>query len=154
MTWPGCLRVMYFQLTFQSIPRQGNSTMTTEERDLLALNAKLLQAIDAGNWSAYAELCDESISCFEPEACGQLVVGMPFHKFYFDLPRGNSPKQSTMANPHVRLMGDAATLSYVRVTQKLDANGSPVSTAALETRIWQKTPAGWKHVHFHRSPAV
>lgn len=128
--------------------------MSAPEAEILSLNVKLLQAIDSGNWQAYAELCDESISCFEPEACGQLVVGMPFHKFYFDLPRSNAPKQSTMASPHVRLAGDAAVVSYVRVTQKLDAAGAPVSVAALETRVWQKTSAGWKHVHFHRSPAT
>ncbi len=125
--------------------------MSSLEADLLALNQKLLAAIDAGNWAAYAELCDESISCFEPEACGQVVTGLPFHKFYFDLPHTNSPKQSTMANPHIRMLGDAAVLSYVRVVQKLDAAGAPVSVAALETRVWQKTEAGWKNVHFHRS---
>ena len=126
--------------------------MPSVEAELVSLNQKLLSSIDAGNWAAYAELCDESISCFEPEACGQVVCGLPFHKFYFDLPKGNSPKQSTMANPHVRVMGDSAVLSYARVVQKLDAAGAPVSVAALETRVWQKTPAGWKHVHFHRSP--
>ncbi len=128
--------------------------MSTVEAELLSLNGKLLCAIDAGNWDAYAALCDETISCFEPEACGQVITGMPFHKFYFDLPKSNAPKQSTMANPHVRMLGaDAAVLSYVRVVQKLDAAGAPVSVAALETRVWQKSAAGWKHVHFHRSPA-
>ncbi|OYW16950.1 MAG: DUF4440 domain-containing protein [Planctomycetales bacterium 12-60-4] len=125
--------------------------MATIEAELLSLNNKLLQSIDTGNWAAYVELCDETISCFEPEACGQVVTGLPFHKFYFDLPKSNSPKQSTMANPHVRMMGDSAVVSYVRVVQKLDAAGTPISVAALETRVWQKTPAGWKHVHFHRS---
>lgn len=126
--------------------------MSVGEHELLALNAKLLTAIDAGDWAGYAALCDTSITCFEPEACGQLIVGMPFHKFYFDLPRGSVPKQSTMASPHVRVFGDAAVLSYVRVVQKLDGNGNPVSVAALETRVWMKTTSGWKHVHFHRSP--
>jgi calcium/calmodulin-dependent protein kinase (CaM kinase) II len=49
-------------------------------------------------------------------------------------------------------MGDAAVVSYVRVVQKLDGSGAPLSTAAMETRVWQKTTAGWKHVHFHRTP--
>lgn len=126
--------------------------MADTQSELLSLNARLLHAIDTGDWAGYAVLCDESISCFEPEACGQVVTGMPFHKFYFDLPRGAGPKQSTMANPHVRVMGDSAVLSYARVVQKLDGTGSPVSVAALETRVWQKTSSGWKHVHFHRSP--
>jgi calcium/calmodulin-dependent protein kinase (CaM kinase) II len=122
------------------------------EQEILALSRTLLTAIDSGDWSAYAKLCDESITCFEPEAVGHLVAGLPFHKYYFDLPPGKTPKQSTIASPHVRIMGDAAVVTYVRVVQKLDAQGSPLSAAAMETRIWQKTSSGWKHVHFHRSP--
>jgi calcium/calmodulin-dependent protein kinase (CaM kinase) II len=122
------------------------------EQELLAVSRKLLTAIDSGDWSTYASLCDESITCFEPEALGHLVTGLPFHKYYFDLPAAKTSKQSTMASPQVRIMGDAAIVSYVRVVQKVDAQGSPVSAAAMETRVWQKTASGWKHVHFHRSP--
>lgn len=125
--------------------------MTTES-ELLALSEQLLKAIDSGDWTTYASLVDPSITCFEPEALGQLIAGLPFHKFYFDLPRGNTPKQSTIASPHVRVMGESAVVSYVRVAQKLDGSGSPMSTAALETRVWQKQQGSWKHVHFHRAP--
>lgn len=124
------------------------------EVELLELSRKLLTSIDAGDWKTYVSLCDESITCFEPEALGHLVAGMPFHQFYFDLPGTltKPAKQSSIASPHVRLMGDAAVVSYVRVVQKLDGSGAPLSTAAMETRVWQKTTAGWKHVHFHRTP--
>lgn len=27
---------------------------------------------------------DPTMTCFEPEAMGNLIVGMDFHKFYFD----------------------------------------------------------------------
>src|SRR6188768_175384 len=103
------------------------------EQELLNLSRTLLTAIDAGDWSKYAGLCDESITCFEPEALGHLVAGLPFHKYYFDLPPGKLPKQSTITSPHVRIIGDAAIVTYVRVVQKLDGNGSPVSVAAMET---------------------
>jgi ketosteroid isomerase-like protein len=126
--------------------------MNSAETEVLTLSRQLLTAIDTGDWSAYASLCDESITCFEPEALGHLVAGLPFHKFYFDLPAAKSPKQSTIASPQVRILGDAAIVTYVRIVQKLDAQGTPVSAAAMETRVWHKTPAGWKHVHFHRSP--
>ena len=124
------------------------------EVELLELSRKLLTSIDAGDWKTYVSLCDESITCFEPEALGHLVAGMPFHQFYFDLPGTPTKpaKQSSIASPHVRLMGDAAVVSYVRVVQKLDGSGAPLSTAAMETRVWQKTAAGWTHVHFHRTP--
>ena len=129
--------------------------MTDElTQELLDLNQKLLVAIVSGDWKSYVTLCDPSITCFEPEARGQVVVGMPFHKYYFDLP--SSPqkpaKNVTMSQPHVRLMGDdAAVLSYIRLTQSLDANGSPQTGRVEETRVWQKIGGAWKHVHFHRS---
>lgn len=128
--------------------------MDAVEKELLELSEKLLKAIDAGDWDGYSKLCDPSISCFEPEALGHLVVGMPFHKFYFDLPGSPTKpaKQSTIASPHVRVIGDAAVVTYTRLVQKLDAHGAPVSGGAMETRIWQKQSGGWRHVHFHRTP--
>ena len=128
--------------------------MSAVEHELLTVSQKLLMAIDTGDWKTYASLCDESISCFEPEALGQVVEGLAFHKFYFDLPASATKpaKQSTIASPHFRVMGTCAVVSYVRVVQKLDGNGVPISTAAMETRVWEKQDAGWKHVHFHRSP--
>ena len=125
-------------------------------QELLAVNQKLLNAIVGGDWKTYAELCDPSLTCFEPEARGQVVEGMAFHKFYFDLGAGG-PKPAlatvvTMASPHVRMMGpDAAVLSYVRLNQKLNAAGEPVTAAVEETRVWQRTGGKWLHVHFHRS---
>jgi calcium/calmodulin-dependent protein kinase (CaM kinase) II len=122
------------------------------ETELLDLSRRLLKAIDAGDWSAYAELCDEQITCFEPEAEGHLVAGLPFHKFYFDLPGNGSPRQSSIASAHVRVVGDVGIVCYARVVQKLDSAGSPVTACADETRIWQRINGNWKHVHFHRSP--
>lgn len=125
-------------------------------QQLLDLNQKLLVAIVGGDWKTYEQLCDPSITCFEPEARGQVVAGMAFHKFYFDLPSdppdGKKPvkKNVTMAQPHVRVMGDAAVLSYIRLTQGLDASGAPQTARAEETRVWQKINGEWKHVHFHR----
>lgn len=122
-------------------------------RELLALNQRLLESIVAGDWATYAALCDESLTCFEPEARGQQVEGMAFHRYYFDLGGAKGPTNTTMASPRVRMLGpDAAVVSYVRLVQKLSAEGSPITAAAEETRVWQRTAAGWKHVHFHRSP--
>jgi hypothetical protein len=122
-------------------------------QQLLDLNQKLLVSIVNGDWKTYESLCDASITCFEPEARGQLVVGMPFHKYFFDLPATpqKPAKVVTMSQPHVRLMGDSAVLSYVRLTQSLDESGVAHIGRVEETRIWQKIDGHWKHVHFHRS---
>ncbi len=124
----------------------------TTEQELITLTHRLLASIAAADWKAYAELCDESITCFEPEALGHLVAGMDFHRYYFDLGASTSPRNTTIVAPHVRVLGDTAIVSYVRLTQRLDDAKSPVTTAFEETRVWQKQASGWKHVHFHRSP--
>jgi hypothetical protein len=123
-------------------------------QQLLDLNQKLLVAIVGGDWKTYESLCDASITCFEPEARGQLAVGIAFHKYFFDLPGTpqKPAKNVTMSQPHVRLLGDsAAVLCYVRLTQSLDDNGVPHIGRVEETRVWQKLNGQWKHVHFHRS---
>ena len=123
-------------------------------QQLLDLNQALLVAIVSGDWRTYVSLCDPSITCFEPEARGQLVAGMAFHKYYFDLPAAaqKPAKNITMTQPHIRLLGDgAAVISYVRLTQSLDANGQPQTSRVEETRLWQRIDGNWKHVHFHRS---
>ena len=123
----------------------------TEE--LLRLNRRLLDSIVRGDWPAYQELCDPSLTCFEPEAAGQLVEGMDFHEFYFKLGAVQGNHNTTMCSPSVRLMGEAAVVAYVRLNQRVSAAGQPTTTAVLETRVWHRQAGKWKHVHFHRSPA-
>ncbi len=119
--------------------------------ELLHLNQQLLDSIVQTNWKQYQELCDPTLTCFEPEAQGQLVEGMEFHHFYFQLRGTPAPYHTTMASPHVRVMGDVAIISYVRLNQRVLADGSPITRATEETRVWQKQNGAWKHVHFHRS---
>src|SRR3569623_1641461 len=126
--------------------------MNPSHTELLDLNHKLLNAIVHGDWKSYAELCDPSLTAFEPEAVGQVVAGLEFHEDYFKLEQSKSPKQVTMCSPVVHMAGEMAVLVYVRLTQSLDASGSPRTSAVEETRVWQKKGAAWKHVHFHRSP--
>lgn len=119
--------------------------------ELLQLNQRLLESIATADWGTYQELCDPSLTCFEPEAAGQLVEGMAFHEFYFKLGGVSGVHNTTMASPHVRVMGDAAVVSYTRLNQRVNADGSPVTRAVEETRVWQRQDGQWKHVHFHRS---
>jgi calcium/calmodulin-dependent protein kinase (CaM kinase) II len=124
----------------------------TPELQLLNLTKQLLNAIADQDWSVYERLCDPSLTCFEPESRGQLVTGMDFHKFYFDLKGSRGPRNTTLVAPQVRLLGpDAAVVSYVRLIQKLDGDSGPVTSALEESRVWQRIQGEWKHVHFHRS---
>ncbi len=119
--------------------------------ELLQLNQRLLESIAEGDWATYADLCDPSLTAFEPEARGQLVEGLEFHQFYFKLGGFRGEHQTMMCAPRVRVMGDVAVVAYVRLNQRIGPDGAPATTAVEETRIWQRQNGRWKHVHFHRS---
>lgn len=128
-------------------------SIESDRDDILELTQRLMMAATSGDWGTYTDLCDPSLTAFEPEAAGNLVDGLDFHHFYFKLGGGdNSPVQSTIVAPHIRMMGDVAVIAYVRLTQKIGDSGRPVTVAMEETRVWQRQKSGWKHVHFHRSP--
>ncbi|HVS39778.1 MAG TPA: DUF4440 domain-containing protein [Gemmataceae bacterium] len=128
--------------------------MTDATRELLQLTQRLLDCIADGDWAAYQELCDPSLTAVEPESHGTLIEGLPFHRFYFDLGGIRGRHQTTMCAPHVRLMGDVAVVVYQRIVQRVGENGQPVSAAAAETRVWQRKEGRWRHVHFHRTPVA
>ncbi len=122
---------------------------------LLELNQRLLDCIAQADWATYQQLCDPTLSAFEPEAAGALVEGLEFHRQYFTLGPAKEPQATTMASPQVRLLGDdVAVITYIRLNQRLDPDGQPLTIPTEETRIWHRQPDGnWRHVHFHRSAA-
>ena len=119
--------------------------------ELIGLNQKLLEAIAQGDWAAYQEMCDPSLTSIEPESHGQIVEGLAFHRFYFDLGGIRGRNNTSMVSPKVRVLGDVAVLSYVRLVQRLSPDGPPITAAGTETRVWQRQHGKWKHVHFHRT---
>jgi calcium/calmodulin-dependent protein kinase (CaM kinase) II len=120
--------------------------------ELLQLTRRLLGSIADRDWATYEELCDPTLTAFEPEARGQLVEGMDFHHFYFNLSGIQRNQQTTLCSPRVRVMGDVAVVAYVRLSQRLNPDGVPATHGYEETRVWQRQHGQWRHVHFHRSP--
>jgi calcium/calmodulin-dependent protein kinase (CaM kinase) II len=125
--------------------------MDPVSEELLRTNQRLLDAIAQGDWAAYQQLCDPSLTAFEPEGRGQLVEGLEFHRFYFQLGGKGAPGQTTVCAPKVRVMRDVAVISYVRLNQRVGGDGNPVTCSFEETRVWQRQNGQWRHVHFHRS---
>ncbi len=120
--------------------------------EILDVTQRLLDTISHGDWESYQSLCDPSLTCFEPEACGHLVEGMDFHQFYFDQGGHMGSHNSTIVAPHVRMLNDdAAVISYVRLVQRIDSTGNSSTSRFEETRIWHRSGGSWQHVHFHRS---
>jgi calcium/calmodulin-dependent protein kinase (CaM kinase) II len=121
-------------------------------QELLRLNQRLLESIAGGDWATYQELSDPALTAFEPEALGQLVEGMDFHHFYFQLGGFRGSHQTTMCSPRVRISGDVAVVAYVRLDQRIGPDGNPVTVGSAETRVWQRQNGRWRQIHFHRTP--
>ncbi|TRZ16006.1 hypothetical protein HGM15179_011080 [Zosterops borbonicus] len=164
-----------------------NTTIEDEDtkarkQEIIKITEQLIEAVNNGDFEAYAKICDPGLTSFEPEALGNLVEGMDFHRFYFEnfphsfpglvgahtpacashadlsrpavLSKNNKPIHTTILNPHVHVIGeDAACIAYIRLTQYIDAQGRPRTSQSEETRVWHRRDGKWQNVHFHGSGA-
>uniref|UniRef100_A0AAQ5X5B4 calcium/calmodulin-dependent protein kinase n=1 Tax=Amphiprion ocellaris TaxID=80972 RepID=A0AAQ5X5B4_AMPOC len=139
----------------------SNTTIEDEDvkarkQEIIKITEQLIEAVNNGDFEAYAKICDPGLTSFEPEGLGNLVEGMDFHRFYFDnlLSKNSKPIHTTILNPHVHMIGDdAACIAYIRLTQFVDGQGSPRSSQSEETRVWHRRESRWQNVHFHCSGA-
>lgn len=85
--------------------------VSARKQEIIKMTEQLIEAINTGDYEAYtwvqvdfflmtvmlylfhviikylfyfSKICDPHLTAFEPEALGNLVEGMDFHKFYFD----------------------------------------------------------------------
>ncbi|XP_032985820.1 calcium/calmodulin-dependent protein kinase type II subunit gamma isoform X11 [Rhinolophus ferrumequinum] len=138
-----------------------NTTTEDEElkvrkQEIIKITEQLIEAINNGDFDAYTKICDPGLTSFEPEALGNLVEGMDFHKFYFEnlLSKNSKPIHTTILNPHVHVIGeDAACIAYIRLTQYIDGQGRPRTSQSEETRVWHRRDGKWLNVHYHCSGA-
>ncbi|XP_034721723.1 calcium/calmodulin-dependent protein kinase type II subunit alpha-like, partial [Etheostoma cragini] len=124
------------------------------KQDIIKVTEQLIEAISNGDFESYTKMCDPAVTAFEPEALGNLVEGLDFHRFYFEnlWSKNSKPVHTTILNPHIHLVGEeAACIAYIRVTQYIDANGTPRTAQSEETRVWHRRDGKWQIVHFHRS---
>uniref|UniRef100_A0A6I8QLS1 calcium/calmodulin-dependent protein kinase n=1 Tax=Xenopus tropicalis TaxID=8364 RepID=A0A6I8QLS1_XENTR len=143
----------------QESTESSNTTIEDEDvkarkQEIIKVTEQLIEAINNGDFEAYTKICDPGLTSFEPEALGNLVEGMDFHRFYFEnaLSKSNKPVHTIILNPHVHLIGeDAACIAYIRLTQYLDSTGMPKTMQSEETRVWHRRDGKWQNVHFHRS---
>uniref|UniRef100_A0A673XYS3 calcium/calmodulin-dependent protein kinase n=1 Tax=Salmo trutta TaxID=8032 RepID=A0A673XYS3_SALTR len=137
-------------------PPMTHTPMQPRKQEIIKITEQLIEAVNNGDFEAYAKICDPGLTSFEPEALGNLVEGMDFHRFYFEnlLSKNSKPIHTTILNPHVHLIGeDAACIAYIRLTQFVDGQGHPRSSQSEETRVWHRRDAKWQNVHFHCSGA-
>ncbi|XP_029295319.1 calcium/calmodulin-dependent protein kinase type II subunit gamma isoform X3 [Cottoperca gobio] len=132
------------------------SSSQRRKQEIIKITEQLIEAINNGDFEAYAKICDPGLTSFEPEALGNLVEGMDFHRFYFEnlLAKNSKPIHTTILNPHVHMIGeDAACIAYIRLTQFVDNQGRPRSSQSEETRVWHRRDSKWQNIHFHCSGA-
>uniref|UniRef100_A0A8C7MFH6 Calcium/calmodulin-dependent protein kinase type II subunit gamma n=1 Tax=Oncorhynchus kisutch TaxID=8019 RepID=A0A8C7MFH6_ONCKI len=140
-----------------TVPVTASTTAQhTRKQEIIKITEQLIEAVNNGDFEAYTRICDPGLTSFEPEALGNLVEGMDFHKFYFEnlLSKNSKPVHTTLLNPHVHLIGEeAACIAYIRLTQFVDGQGRPRSSQSEETRVWHRRDSKWLNVHFHCSGA-
>ena len=157
------------------MPKNNNKTGVFTDNDIIDVNQRLLNSISAGDFETYQELTAEDITAIEPESLGHPVVGISFHRYYFDLYSHEHmtskkeeqpiiPNVISMSNPHVRWLGGgccsdgcgegtAAIITYIRLDQTMtpeDVNGPRTKTMS-ETRVWENRDGKLINVHFHKS---
>ncbi|XP_077896268.1 calcium/calmodulin-dependent protein kinase type II subunit gamma isoform X28 [Ictidomys tridecemlineatus] len=137
-------------------PQPSLSSSAMRKQEIIKITEQLIEAINNGDFEAYTKICDPGLTSFEPEALGNLVEGMDFHKFYFEnlLSKNSKPIHTTILNPHVHVIGeDAACIAYIRLTQYIDGQGRPRTSQSEETRVWHRRDGKWLNVHYHCSGA-
>uniref|UniRef100_A0A3Q3AZM6 calcium/calmodulin-dependent protein kinase n=1 Tax=Kryptolebias marmoratus TaxID=37003 RepID=A0A3Q3AZM6_KRYMA len=156
-----CLKKFNARRKLKESSDSSNTTIEDEDvkarkQEIIKITEQLIEAVNNGDFEAYAKICDPGLTSFEPEGLGNLVEGMDFHRFYFDnlLSKNSKPIHTTILNPHVHMIGDdAACIAYIRLTQFVDSQGRPRSSQSEETRVWHRRDSRWQNVHFHCSGA-
>ncbi|XP_069171831.1 calcium/calmodulin-dependent protein kinase type II alpha chain isoform X3 [Procambarus clarkii] len=133
---------------------RNNNVLDPRKQEIIKATEQLIDCINGGDFEGYTKICDTHLTSFEPEALGNLVEGLEFHKFYFDNVLGKNCKavNTMILNPHVHLLGDdAACIAYIQLTQYMDKQGQAHTQQSEETRVWHRRDHKWQCMHFHRT---
>eukprot|EP00092_Neocalanus_flemingeri_P045699 GFUD01051207.1.p1 GENE.GFUD01051207.1~~GFUD01051207.1.p1 ORF type:complete len:555 (+),score=88.57 GFUD01051207.1:383-2047(+) len=71
-------------VSIRNMAQGSDPACVARKTDIIRVTELILDAINSGDFEAYTKLCDPNITAFEPEALGNLVEGIEFHRFYFD----------------------------------------------------------------------
>ncbi|NXF57780.1 KCC2D kinase, partial [Ciccaba nigrolineata] len=128
------------------------------KQEIIKVTEQLIEAINNGDFEAYTKICDPGLTSFEPEALGNLVEGMDFHRFYFE-----NGKHSFFISVNLHLgrkvwffsefcymcFSVCFCCTYSHIIGHL--GGMPKTMQSEETRVWHRRDGKWQNVHFHRS---
>ena len=126
----------------------------SDTNTLINLTQKLLDSIANKDWDTYASLVEEKFTAIEKEANYNVVEGLEFHKFYFDLPNDqNIAIKENILQPLIRITGDIGIVCYKRLRTIVNIDNNTTKTeVGTETRVWRNNlNTGWRLIHFHKS---
>ncbi|NWU12848.1 KCC2D kinase, partial [Cephalopterus ornatus] len=120
------------------------------KQEIIKVTEQLIEAINNRDFEAYTKICDPGLTSFEPEALGNLVEGMDFHRFYFENGKHSFFISKSSSVP---VTGSAMYFCWAHshITGHLRYNGMPKTMQSEETRVWHRRDGKWQNVHFHRS---
>ncbi|XP_047737933.1 calcium/calmodulin-dependent protein kinase type II delta chain, partial [Hyalella azteca] len=119
------------------VANRNNNVYDPRKQEIIKATEQLIECINSGDFDGYAKICDTHLTAFEPEALGNLLEGLEFHKFYFD-------NGSVTKCPVLKAVSLSAP--YYRQCQAH-------TQQCEETRVWQRKEGKWLCVHHHRSGA-
>ena len=125
----------------------------SETLSLVNLTQMLLDSIAKRDWDTYLSLCDDKLSCIEPETYNSYYEGMDFHKTYFELGFDeNIVIRENILQPTIKVFGEISIICYKRVQQITNLTDKAVKTNTFsESRIWRRVDNTYKMVHYHKS---
>ncbi|NXE36374.1 KCC2D kinase, partial [Ptilorrhoa leucosticta] len=126
------------------------------KQEIIKVTEQLIEAINNGDFEAYTKICDPGLTSFEPEALGNLVEGMDFHRFYFE--NGKYSLFISESSSGVLFFSEFCCRcssvcfcsAHSHITGHL-RDGMPKTMQSEETRVWHRRDGKWQNVHFHRS---
>ncbi|NWI43986.1 KCC2D kinase, partial [Picathartes gymnocephalus] len=131
------------------------------KQEIIKVTEQLIEAINNGDFEAYTKICDPGLTSFEPEALGNLVEGMDFHRFYFENGKYSlfiSEEYYFFSEFCYRCFSVCFRSAHSCITEHLreqrrymDGSGMPKTMQSEETRVWHRRDGKWQNVHFHRS---
>ncbi|XP_041334550.1 calcium/calmodulin-dependent protein kinase type II subunit beta [Pyrgilauda ruficollis] len=124
-----------------------NTTIEDEDtkarkQEIIKITEQLIEAVNNGDFEAYAKICDPGLTSFEPEALGNLVEGMDFHRFYFEnceypsCPRPCCPAPPLPSSPARALLSPCLPPSLSPVSCPLPAHPGHLACLSPALLCW------------------
>jgi hypothetical protein len=124
-----------------------------EQRKLLEITWRMLEAILTGDDLTYAKYTLPTLSCFE-DVCDYRIDGLEFHLALIRQMASspaNRPGRFDILNPRIQIHKETGIVTYTRL-MTYDEGGKPRWQTYNETRVFVKDDGDWRMAHFHRSP--